>query len=172
MMTSNPQPPSTIQQFDSVESLTSFVGRPAIVSETVVIDQETIDRFAQITRDNQWIHVDPERAMAESPYQHTIAHGFLVLSLLTYWQTSCIAFPRATMVLNYGFDKVRFTAPVRSGSRVSAKFALTQVVETRPGEARCSWNVTVEVEDAPRPSVYADWQIMVRYEGAGQERRP
>ena len=166
MTTSNPNLPATIQQFDSVQSLANFVGRPAIVSGTVVIDQETIDRFAQVTLDSQWIHVDPERAMAESPYGHTIAHGFLVLSLLTYWQTSCIAFPGATMLLNYGFDKVRFTAPVQSGARVSAKFVLAQVVETRPGEARCSWNVTVEVEGALRPSVYADWQIMVRYEGA------
>jgi acyl dehydratase len=163
MMTSNQHVQSMIQQFDSVQSLTEFVGLPAIGSETVVIDQEMIDRFAQVTRDSQWIHVDQERAVAESPYQHTIAHGFLVLSLLTYWQTSCIAFPGATMVLNYGFDKVRFTAPVRSGSPVSAKFELAQVVETRPGEARCSWNVTIEVQDAPRPSVYADWQIMVRY---------
>ncbi|GAA4335410.1 MaoC family dehydratase [Pigmentiphaga soli] len=163
-MASDPPLPSVIEQFDSVESLTRFVGRPAIVSQSVVIDQEMIDRFAQLTRDSQWIHVDPARAMAESPYGHTIAHGFLVLSLLTYWQASCIAFPRAAMLLNYGFDRIRFTAPVLSGSRVAARFALAQVAKTRSGEARCSWNVTVQAEDAPRPSVHADWQIMVRYE--------
>lgn len=165
MTTSTPYRPSTIQQFDSIQSLINFVGRPAIVSNAIVIDQEMIDQFARVTRDSQWIHVDQERAITESPYQHTIAHGFLVLSMLTYWQTSCIVYPRATMLLNYGFDKVRFTAPVLSGSRVSAKFALAQVVETRPGEARCSWNATIQAEGAPRPSVYADWQIMVRYEG-------
>ncbi|MGB6105515.1 MAG: MaoC family dehydratase [Pusillimonas sp.] len=163
MTSHHPQPPSAIQQFDSVQSLVDFMGRPAIVSRPMVIDQQMIDQFAQVTRDEQWIHVDRQRAMAESPYGHTIAHGFLVLSLLTYWQASCIAFPRAAMVLNYGFDKIRFTAPVPSGSCVSARFALAQVAETRPGQARCSWNVTVEVDDAPRPSVYADWQIMVRY---------
>lgn len=166
MTTGSPHLPQEVLQFDSVRSLNDFVGRPAIVSRSLVIDQETIDRFAQVTHDGQWIHVDRERALAESPYQDTIAHGFLVLSLLTYWQASCIAFPRASLVLNYGFDKVRFTAPVRSGSRVSARFALAQVMETRPGEARCSWNVTVEAEGAPRPSVHADWQIMVRYEEA------
>lgn len=151
--------------FDSVQALMRFVGKPAIVSESIVVDQEMIDRFGQVTRDNQWIHMDPARARAESPYGQTIAHGFLVLSLLTYWQASCVAFPGAAMALNYGFDKIRFTAPVPSGAHVSARFALADVKETRPGEARCSWDVTVEVEGAPRPSVHAAWQIMVRYEG-------
>jgi len=161
-------PSSAIRHFDSVQALVRFAGQPAIVSETVVVDQEMIDRFGQVTRDNQWIHVDPARAQAESPYGQTIAHGFLVLSLLTYWQASCVAFPGAAMVLNYGFDKIRFTAPVPSGSRVSARFALAEVKETRPGEARCAWNVMVEAEGAPRPSVYADWQVLVRYDGAGK----
>ncbi|MEK7946259.1 MaoC family dehydratase [Pigmentiphaga sp. YJ18] len=149
--------------FDSVQALTNFVGKPAIVSESIVVDQEMIDRFGQVTRDTQWIHMDPARARTESPYGQTIAHGFLVLSLLTCWQASCVAFPGAVLVLNYGFDKVRFTAPVPSGARVSARFALADVKETRPGEARCSWNVTVEAEEASRPSIHAEWQIMVRY---------
>ncbi|HYG45224.1 MAG TPA: MaoC/PaaZ C-terminal domain-containing protein [Bordetella sp.] len=147
-----------------VQSLAGFVGQPAIVSPSLLIDQEMTDRFALVTHDTQWIHVDRERAIAQSPYGHTIAHGFLVLSLLTCWQASCIAFPGAAVVLNYGFDKVRFTAPIRSGARVSASFALAQVAETRPGEARCSWNVTVQADDARRPSVHADWLIMARYE--------
>lgn len=152
--------------FDSLQSLLDFVGRPPIVSDAVLVDQGMIDRFAQVTLDHQWIHVDRERAQAESPYGDTIAHGFLALSLLTHWQTSCIAFPGATMLLNYGFDKVRFTAPVVSGSRVAASFALAQVTETGPGEARCAWKVTVQAEGAARPSVHADWLIMARYERA------
>lgn len=155
-----------VHRFDSVRSLTSFVGQPPIVSESVLVDQAMIDQFADVTRDRQWIHVDPVRARAESPYRQTIAHGFLALSLLTHWQASCIAFPGAAVLLNYGFDKVRFTAPIPSGSRVSARFALADVAETRPSEARCFWRVTVEVESAPRPSVYADWQILVRYPDA------
>lgn len=166
MMTSNPNLPAAIQQFGSVQSLIDFTGQPPIASSTVAIDQAMIDRFAQVTHDSQWIHVDRERAAAESPYQDTIAHGFLVLSLLTHWQTSCIAFPGAVMALNYGFDKVRFTAPVRSGSRVSARFSLAQVVQARPGEARCSWNVAIQAEGEPRPSVHADWLVLVRYDEA------
>lgn len=163
-MTREPTPSS--RQFGCLQSLIDFVGRPPVVSEAVLIDQDMIDRFALVTRDSQWIHVDRERAAAESPYGDTIAHGFLVLSLLTHLQASCIDFPGASMLLNYGFEKVRFTAPVRSGSRVFAKFSLAQAVETGPGEARCTWKVAIEAEGAPRPSVHADWLIMARYGGA------
>ena len=154
---------SSLRQFATVQSLLDFVGQPAIASHAVVISQEMIDQFARVTRDSQWIHVDPERASAHSPYGGTIAHGFLVMSLLTDWQTSCIAFPGAKMLLNYGFDKVRFTSPVLSGARVSARFSLAQVVQARPGEARCAWTVEIEAEGAPRPSVHAEWLILVRY---------
>jgi len=163
-MTTAPARASTVQEFDCIAALNRFVGQPAISSAPLPIDQEMINRFAQVTQDHQWIHTDPARAMAHSPYQNTIAHGFLVLSLLTYWQTSCIAFPGAVMALNYGFDKIRFTAPVVVGSRVSASFALTQVTETKPAHARCTWAVTVNAENAPRPSVHAEWHILVQYE--------
>lgn len=166
-MPSLPSLASKIQAFDSVMSLSRFVGQAEIVSEIIAIDQPLINKFAQLTRDKQWIHIDPERAKTQSPYQHTIAHGFLLLSLLTHWQASCIAFPGATMVLNYGFDKIRFTAPVLSNSQVLARFALKELVQTRPSEARCTWNVTIQAQGAPRPAVYAQWQIMVRYAQAG-----
>ncbi|MGO1767773.1 MAG: MaoC family dehydratase [Advenella sp.] len=164
MMTTTPSRAGPIQQFDCVAALTRFIGQPAIASAPLLIDQEMINRFAQVTHDNQWIHTDPARAMTQSPYQHTIAHGFLVLSLLTYWQRSCIAFPGAVMALNYGFDKIRFTAAVMAGSRVSARFALKQVTETKPAHARCTWEVTVTADNASRPSVYAEWHILVQYE--------
>ncbi|WP_193088019.1 MaoC family dehydratase [Advenella sp. FME57] len=164
-MTTAPSSACAIQKFDCVAALDRFVGQPAIASAPLLIEQEMINRFAHVTHDHQWIHVDPERAKTQSPSQHTIAHGFLVLSLLTYWQTSCMAFPGAVMALNYGFDKIRFTAPVVAGSRVSASFALTQVTETKPAHARCTWEVTVNAENAPRPSVYAEWHILVQYEG-------
>ena len=163
MTMNNASSAQLIRQFDSIGSLIDFQNQPALTSSSLVIDQELISRFARVTLDNQWIHVDSERARMESPYQHTIAHGFLVLSLLTHWQSSCMAFPTATLLLNYGFDKLRFTAPVLSGSRVFATFALTQVKKTRPEEARCAWQVTVQAEDAAKPSMHADWQIMVRY---------
>ena len=162
-MTTAPSHACAIQQFDCVAALTRFVGQPAVASAPLLIDQQMINRFAQVTHDNQWIHVDPARALAQSPYQNTIAHGFLVLSLLTYWQTSCIAFPGAVLALNYGFDKIRFTAPVVAGSQVSARFTLTQVTETKPAHARCTWEVTVNAANAPRPTVYAEWHILVQY---------
>ncbi|HLU01515.1 MAG TPA: MaoC family dehydratase [Advenella sp.] len=168
-MTTTSSSACAIQNFDCVASLARFVGQPAITSAPLLLDQKMIDQFAQVTHDHQWIHVDPARAKTQSPYQHTIAHGFLVLSLLTYWQTSCIAFPGAVMALNYGFDKIRFTAPVMAGSRVSAGFALRQVTETRPAHARCTWEVAVQAEHAPRPSVYAEWHILVQYKD-GQAR--
>jgi acyl dehydratase len=163
MTASRPAASSAIRQFDSIQSLADFVGRPALVSESIVVDQAMIDRFAQVTHDSQWIHVDSERAAAQSPYRHTIAHGFLVLSLLTHWQASCIAFPGAALVLNYGFDKVRFTAPVLSGACVRADFTLARAEQGRPGQARCTWNVAVRAEGAPRPSVHAEWLVMVQY---------
>jgi len=156
-----------IHAFDSAQSLSDFVGRPAIRSAPMVIGQDLIGQFARITRDEQWIHVDPSRAAAHSPYRGTIAHGFLVLSLLTFWQSSCMAFPGAALVLNYGFDRIRFTAPVRSGASLSAQFTLAQVTESRPGEVRCSWGVSVGADDASRPSVHADWLMMVRYGHTG-----
>ncbi|HET8597652.1 MAG TPA: MaoC family dehydratase [Castellaniella sp.] len=152
-----------IQAFDSVRSLRDFLGQPALRSCTVDIDQDLIGQFARITRDEQWIHVDPARAAAQSPYGGTIAHGFLLLSLLSDWQASCMAFPGAELMLNYGFDRVRFTAPVRSGARVSAGFALREVGGKQPGEARCVWAVTVDVEGGSRPAVHADWQVLVRW---------
>ncbi|MBC9908480.1 MULTISPECIES: MaoC family dehydratase [Achromobacter] len=160
-MTHNPV--ASPQPFGSVQSLLDAVGQPPIVSDALLIDQGMIDRFAQVTLDTQWIHVDRLRAQAESPYGDTIAHGFLALSLLTHWQNSCIAFPGAAMLLNYGFDKVRFTAPVVSGTRVAASFSLAEVVENGTGVARCAWKVAIQAEGTPRPSVHADWLIMVRY---------
>ena len=91
--------------------------RPARVSgDAIVVDQAMIDIFADVTHDQQWIHVDPARAAAESPFKTTIAHGLLTLSLITGWYHRCFAFPNRKMALNYGFDKVRFTSPVPCGS--------------------------------------------------------
>src|SRR5690606_3760965 len=102
-------------------------------------------------------------ASTQSPYGCTIAHGFLVLSLLTCWQSSCMAFPQAALLLNYGFDKIRYTAAVPSGASVSAAFTLDQVTLARPGEARCAWNVTISAKDAARAAVHARWLTMVCY---------
>ena len=148
---------------DSIEAIKAFVGRPAVSGEAIEIDQAMIDTFAGVTQDRQWIHVDPDRAAVESPFKKTIAHGLLTLSLITGWYHRCFAFPNRKMALNYGFDKVRFTSPVPSGSRLVGSFQLTQVEDIKPDEVRCFWTVKVQAEGAERPAMVADWLMQVRY---------
>lgn len=149
--------------FDSIAALKAFVGQPAVSGDAILIDQATIDGFAEITRDKQWIHTDPVRAAAESPFKTTIAHGLLTLSLVTGWYHRCFAFPNRKMALNYGFDKVRFTSPVPCGARLVGSFQLTQVEDIRENEVRCHWKVTIQAEGAERPAMVADWLMQVRY---------
>jgi acyl dehydratase len=149
--------------FDSIEAIKAFVGRPAVSGEAIEIDQAMIDTFAGVTQDRQWIHVDPARAAVESPFGKTIAHGLLTLSLITGWYHRCFAFPNRKMALNYGFDKVRFTSPVPSGSRLVGSFQLARVEDVKPDEVRCFWTVKVQAEGAERPAMVADWLMQVRY---------
>lgn len=149
--------------FDSIEAIRAFVGKPAVSGEAIEIDQAMIDTFAGVTQDRQWIHVDPDRAAVESPFKKTIAHGLLTLSLITGWYHRCFAFPNRKMALNYAFDKVRFTSPVPSGSRLVGSFQLTRVEDIKPDEVRCFWTVKVQAEGAERPAMVADWLMQVRY---------
>lgn len=127
-------------------------------SEWLLVDQSMIDQFADATLDRQFIHVDPERA-AVSPFGSTIAHGFLTLSLLTYLE-SMIArptIPEWVMGVNYGLDRVRFIAPVRSGSRVRAASTLKEIEEKAPNRFQQTLNVVVEVEGQEKPALIATW---------------
>ena len=151
----------------TIEKLLSLVGSEIGVSRWFEIDQKRIDAFADITEDWQFIHVDPEKA-AHTPFGATIAHGFLTLSML-----SAIAYdavPRVEGVshgLNYGFDKVRFVAPVKAGSRVRGKFRLLQIGERAPGEWQSRYGVEVEIDGAPKPALVAEWLSMFFLEKAG-----
>jgi acyl dehydratase len=144
----------------TVEKLLSLVGSEVGVSRWFEIDQKRIDAFADITEDWQFIHVDPEKA-AHTPFGATIAHGFLTLSML-----SAIAYdavPRVQGVahgLNYGFDKVRFLSPVKSGSRIRGKFKLMQLSERAPREWQMRNAVEVEIEGAKKPALAAEWLSM------------
>jgi len=149
--------------FDSIAALKAFVGRPAVTGESILIDQPMIDTFAGITQDRQWIHVDTERAAVESPFKTTIAHGLLTLSLITGWYHRLFEFPGRKLALNYGFDKVRFTAPVPSGSSLTGSFRLDRVEDIRENEARCVWHVEVRAEAAERPVLVAEWLMQLRY---------
>jgi len=151
-----------------VEDLRALVGREVGVSSWVTVDQARIDSFAEVTGDHQFIHVDPARA-SKTPFGGTIAHGFLTLSLLSAFGLE--AQPKiegAVMGINYGFDKVRFLAPVKAGSRVRGRFVLAGLTQPKPGEIDLTWQVTVEIEGGKRPALVADWLNRFYLEGEGE----
>ncbi|MBO9355792.1 MaoC family dehydratase [Bordetella petrii] len=149
--------------FDSIAALKAFIGQPAVTGQPIVVDQPAIDTYADLVHDRQWIHVDTARAASESPYGTTIAHGLLTLSLITGWYHQLFDFPGRKLALNYGFDKVRFPAPVPSGSALVGSFKLARVDELRENEARCMWQVDVRAEGAERPALAAEWLMQLRY---------
>ena len=140
-----------------LDEIRKRVGEVVGTSSWIEISQADIDTFADVTGDRQFIHVDPEAA-ARTPFGGTIAHGFLTLSLLSRMAAGAILVPdTARMVVNYGFEKVRFIAPVRSGKRVRGHFTLAAVEEKRPGQWQFLHAVTVEIEGEDRPALQADW---------------
>jgi acyl dehydratase len=145
-----------------VESLTKRVGEEIGVSSWHEIGQAMIDRFADLTGDRQFIHVDPARAAADAPFGSTVAHGFLTLSLLSLMAKEALP-PVAGQVMgvNYGFDRVRFVSPVRSGARVRGRFRLTDVKARASREIALHHHVTVEIEGNDKPALAADWITLV-----------
>lgn len=136
----------------------ALVGQEVGVSSWHLIDQARIDAFAAATDDHQFIHVDPERARAETPFGGTIAHGLLTLSMLpamVYEVMPRLAGER--MGINYGFDAVRFVAPVRAGRRIRARFVLQAMAERAPAQWLRTTGVTVEIEGEERPALVAQW---------------
>jgi acyl dehydratase len=141
----------------SLEQLAAMVGEEFPPTSWLEIDQDMIDRFADLTRDRQFIHIDPDKAK-ETPFGQTIAHGFLTLSLLSTQHEAVVPIPDSTkFAMNYGFDKVRFIAPVRSGKRVRARFKIAEFSETQPGRWRMRTDVTVEIEGENKPALSAEW---------------
>ncbi|MBB2924292.1 MaoC family dehydratase [Cellulomonas cellasea] len=137
----------------SPEHLAGAVGQSA-TGDWRVVDQERIDLFADATDDHQWIHVDPERAAAESPFGGPVAHGFLTLALVPALTAGLLEVGGTAMVVNYGLDRVRFLQPVLAGSRVRASTVVESAEPTGQG-VRVSSTVTVEIEGAPRPALVA-----------------
>jgi len=135
--------------------LQALVGRELGLSPWLEVAQERILAFARATQDLQWIHTDPERARA-SPFGGTIAHGFLTLSLLPRMIEQVAAVPGGRMTVNYGLNKVRFPAPVPSGSRVRGRFTVARV-DPVEGGAQLTWSVVVEREGAEKPCLVAEW---------------
>ena len=141
---------------DPRTDLSHWVGREVAVSDCLEIAQEKVNEFADATGDQQWIHVDPERAARESPFGGTIAHGFLTLSLLSRLYQTCIELSPRRLGLNVGFNRVRFTAPVRVGTRIRARFALHSLEAVKDG-LQFVWKVTIESESNDKPACVAEW---------------
>jgi acyl dehydratase len=145
----------------TTESAPGLMGSELGVSDWFLIDQSRINAFADATLDHQFIHVDPEQAKL-TPFGGTIAHGFLTLSLLPYLVTGLgIGMEGAVMGLNYGFDKIRFLAPVKVGSRVRARARLAGFQEKAPKQFLITQEITIEIENDARPALVAQWLTMV-----------
>ena len=141
----------------SLDEIRSRVGAEVGVSSWLTIDQARIDAFADATEDHQFIHVDPGAA-AKGPFGATIAHGFLTLSLLSRMAAEGMLVPEGVkMAVNYGFDRIRFLAPVRSGKRVRGRFTLDSCEEKAPGQWLLRHTVTVEIEGEDKSALTAVW---------------
>ena len=141
----------------SLQSYQAMVGQEIGVSSWHVLDQKRIDTYADVIEDHQFIHVDPEQAK-DTPFGTTIAHGFLTMSLLSVMSYEVMpAIEGTAMGVNYGFDKLRFISPVKSGKRVRGRFVLAEATLRKPKELQSRTNVTVEIEGEEKPALVADW---------------
>jgi acyl dehydratase len=141
----------------SLDEIRARIGSEVGVSSWLTVDQARIEAFANATEDRQFIHVDPEAA-AKTPFGGTIAHGFLTLSLLSRMAAEATFVPESVkMAVNYGFDRIRFLSPVRSGKRVRGRFTLDSMEEKAPGQWLLRHIVTVEIEGEEKPALTAAW---------------
>jgi len=135
--------------------LQARVGEELAVSDWLEITQQRIAQFAEATGDHQWIHVDVARAARESPFGGAIAHGYLTLSLLAKFAQESIVIGNIRMGVNYGLNRVRFTAPVRAGNSIRARFVLT-AYDAIEGGAQLTWKASVEIKDSEKPACIAE----------------
>jgi acyl dehydratase len=148
----------------SLEAYQAMVGKEIGVSSWHLIDQPRIDTYADVIEDHQFIHVDPERARKETAFGTTIAHGFLTMSLLSIMSYEVMpVIAGTTMGVNYGFDKLRFISPVRSGKLVRGRFVLAEAKLRKPNELQSRTNVTVEIEGEDKPALVADWLGLIYF---------
>jgi len=150
-----------MKTFETLGDLAACVGQEVAVSDWVTITQEQVNLFAQATGDQQWIHVDVERAK-QGPFGAPIAHGFLTLSLLPVFFESSMEVRQSRMGVNYGLNKVRFTAPVPVGSRLRARMSLLASEPIDNGGVQMTWSVRVEREGVEKPVCVAE-SLVRRY---------
>ena len=140
----------------------ALIGKEVGLSEWRTVSQTMIDQFADATDDHQFIHTDPERAAAESPYGGTIAHGFLTLSMLSAMTYEAVPQLEGTVAgVNFGFDKVRFMAPVKTGQRIRARFILDKLRERPSGIVEINYDVAIELEGSIKPALTAYWLTLM-----------
>ena len=147
---------------DFLEFLKPQIGQEIHVGPWLLIDQQRIDQFAAVTGDQQWIHIDPERAQKESPYGSTVAHGYLTLSLLPYLTESNHPdffqknYPGMKYRVNYGLNRVRFPAPVKVGAKIRARTTIQSIEEVK-GAVQICYLMTVEIEGGEKPACSAEF---------------
>lgn len=140
--------------------LPTLIGKETGVSDWMSVEQDRINEFANATEDHQFIHVNPEAAK-KTPFGGTIAHGFLTLSLLSkFAEQGTFSLENVVMGVNYGFDKVRFINPVKTGSKVRGRFTLKDFAAKGPNQFLFTFTVQVEIEGADKPALIADWLTM------------
>ena len=145
----------------TLDEIMARIGSEVGISSWIALDQVRIEQFADATEDRQFIHVDPAAA-AQTPFGGTIAHGFLTLSLLSRMGAEAMLVPDGMkMAVNYGLDRVRFLAPVRSGKRIRGRFTLDSVDEKGPGQVLLRHAVTVEIEGEQKPALSAVWLALL-----------
>src|SRR5579864_3878295 len=149
------------RRFATITELSPHVGEELAVSDWLPVSQQQINAFADATADHQWIHVDTERAARELPEGKTVAHGFLTLSLLAPLFGAAIEIGSTSLSINYGFNRIRFTAPVLAGDRIRLRLRLAEYLDLAPG-AQLTWGVLIEREGGDKPALVADW-LMRRY---------
>ncbi|MFM8599610.1 MAG: MaoC family dehydratase [Mycobacterium sp.] len=141
---------------NSIDEAQALLGTELGVSDWMTIDQQRVNDFAEVTGDRQWIHIDVERAKAESPYRTPIAHGFLTLSLIPALSKDNFRFGNAKMAINYGLNKVRFLAAVPVGARIRVRSELADVTAVDAGTVNLTVRHTVEIEGADKPAAVAE----------------
>jgi acyl dehydratase len=145
----------------TIDEFKALIGQNLGASDWMEIDQDRINRFAEVTEDYQFIHVDPARAAAETPFGTTIAHGFLTLSLLSYLNAKISPdIADRVMTFNYGLNKVRFLNPVKTGARIRSHLSLISVVEKDKGRYLCTLEAKVEIEGEDIPALIAEQLAM------------
>jgi len=150
---------------DAIDTSEKLIGTEVGVSNWITVDQKMIDDFAKTTHDEQWIHVDPERAAAETPFGGAIAHGFLTLSLGSRFAYDCFSMlPGQVMGINYGMNKLRFLKPVVAGSRLRGRFTLQKVTAKGPTNMLRENLLTIEIEGEETPALIAEWLGLAVFE--------